>query len=261
MDRYGKDSVRNKAFFSFFLLFLLSCASVPYTERKQFMMVSEGDETNLGEAAFEQIKASSRLSFDPEKNALIRRVGGRIAAAVDKPDYQWEFVLIEEDTINAFALPGGKVAFYTGILPICKDENGIAAVMGHEVAHVLARHGAERLSQEEILTIGQVALLAALIGQSPEAQDAMLRAYGLGTQVGVLLPYSRKHELEADEIGLILMAKAGYDPHAAVGFWRRMNEASKGGGPPEFLSTHPSDEKRIERIESLVPKAMGYYRR
>ncbi|MBI5493262.1 MAG: M48 family metallopeptidase [Deltaproteobacteria bacterium] len=252
---------KNAACVFVFLLMLLSCAKVPYTEREQLMMVSDLQETKLGETAFEQIKEKSKISSDPAKNAILRRVGERIAAAVDKPQYQWEFALIDEDTVNAFALPGGKVAFYDGILPICQDENGIATVMGHEVAHVLARHGAERLSQEQIVSVGQMALLAALLGRSPEAQDAMMRAYGLGAQVGVLLPYSRKHELEADEIGLILMAKAGYDPHAAVAFWKRMNEAKKGGGPPEFLSTHPSDEKRIERIESLVPKAMEYYRK
>lgn len=244
-----------------FLLMLLSCAKVPYTERTQLMMVSEVEETKLGETAFEQIKEKSRMSADPAKNALIRRVGERIAAVIDRPDYRWEFAVIDEPTVNAFALPGGKVAFYNGILPICMDENGIATVMGHEVAHVLARHGAERLSQEQIVSVGEMALLTGLLGRNPEAQDAMMRAYGLGAQLGILLPYSRKHELEADEIGLILMAKAGYDPRGAVAFWRRMNDAKKGGGPPEFLSTHPSDEKRIQRLESLVPKAMEYYRR
>ena len=245
--------------FLFMLLFVLSCARVPYTERQQFMMISESEDAKIGETAFRQVKAESRLSADPRLNAIVKETGRRIAAAVDKPGYQWEFIVIEDKSANAFALPGGKVAFHTGIMPVARDEAGIATVMGHEVAHVLARHGAERLSQSRMLSIGQAALTVALIGQSPVATEAVMQAYGLGAQVGVLLPYSRKHEAEADKIGLILMAKAGYDPRQSVEFWKRMSEKSKGPRSPELLSTHPNDQSRIEELEAFVPIAMDYY--
>lgn len=250
-----------KSVISFFimLLFVLSCARVPYTERQQFMTVSESEDARIGETTFEQIKAESRLSSDPRLNAVIKETGQRIAAAADKPEYQWEFIVIEDKSANAFALPGGKVAFYTGIMPVARDEAGIATVMGHEVAHVLARHGAERLSQSQILNIGQAALMVALIGKSPVATEAVMQAYGLGAQVGVLLPYSRKHEAEADKIGLILMAKAGYDPRQSVEFWKRMSEQFKGPRAPELLSTHPNDQSRIEELEAFIPTAMEYY--
>lgn len=245
----------------FLASFLSACAEVPYTERKQIMMLSEEQEGEIGEKTFEQIKEEVRLSQDPYINRLVREVGERIARASEKTDYDWEFIVIEDRTVNAFALPGGKVAMYTGIMPISRDEAGIAVVMGHEVAHVLARHGAERMSQEQILELGQAALMIALTGKSPPARAAVMRAYGLGAKVGVTLPYSRKHEAEADKIGLILMAKAGYDPRAAVDFWRRMAEASKGAARPELLSTHPSDEARIKKIEEFIPEAMEHYKK
>ncbi|MBI1911448.1 MAG: M48 family metallopeptidase [Deltaproteobacteria bacterium] len=240
-------------------VFSLGCTKVPYTERTQVMMFSEEDETQMGNATFEQIKAQSTINSDPQINSVIKEVGQRIAKAADKPDYQWEFVVIEDKDANAFALPGGKVAFYTGILPVCKDEFGIAVVMGHEVSHVLARHGAERLSQQSIISIGKAALMSGLLGGSPAAQEAMLSAYGIGTKVGIMLPYSRKQEAEADRIGLIIMAKAGYNPQSAVEFWKRMTEQAGGRGGPELLSTHPSDEKRIEALESFLPEAMEHY--
>lgn len=242
-------------------LVILGCAKVPYTEREQLMILSLREESEIGEKTFEQVKKGSRLNTDPFQNDLIKKVGLKIAGAAARPDFQWEFILIDTPQVNAFALPGGKVAFYTGILPFCRDEIGVAVVMGHEVAHVLARHGAERLSQQQILAVGQSALLAALYGQSPAAREAVGAAYGFGSTVALTLPFSRKHESEADEIGLILMAKAGYDPHAAVDFWKRMSEQKKGPAMPDFLSTHPSDRRRIEKIESFLPKAMGYYRK
>jgi predicted Zn-dependent protease len=191
---------------------------------------------------------------------MVSEVGRRIAAAADKPDYKWEFVVIEDKSVNAFALPGGKVAFNTGIMPVCQDEAGIAAVMGHEVAHALARHGSERMSQQQALSIGGVALMAAISGTSPMVKEGVSQAYGLGAQVGVLLPYSRKHELEADKIGMILMAKAGYDPRQAVSFWERMLATKEGSAPPQFLSTHPSDQKRVEELKGFLPEAMKYYK-
>jgi len=242
------------------LLALAGCVRAPYTERAQFIIVSESEEAELGVTTFDEIKKTSTLvSSSPDLDA-IKRVGRRIAAAAEKPEYRWEFILIKDKAVNAFALPGGKVAFYTGILPVTKDETGIAVVMGHEVAHALARHGAERLSQREIVAIGQTALMVAIAGKSPAAQDALLSAYGVGAQVGVLLPFSRTQESEADKIGLILMAKAGYDPRAAVSFWKRMEENFKGKAAPELLSTHPSDQRRIKEIEDFLPVAMDIYR-
>ncbi|MFQ5737002.1 MAG: M48 family metallopeptidase [Thermodesulfobacteriota bacterium] len=241
------------------LLFVWGCASTPYTNRQQLMLVSEAEEMRIGAAVFEQVKKDETLSTDARKNALVERVGRRIAAAAEKPGYAWEFVVLKSEQVNAFALPGGKVAVYTGILPLTGDETGLAVVMGHEVAHVLARHGAERISQQEALSVGEAALSIALLGRSPAAGRAVLEAYGLGARVGVLLPYSRTHEAEADKIGLILMARAGYDPRAAAGFWRRMSAKHKGPSPPEILSTHPSDRRRIEEIEKFMPIAMQYY--
>ncbi len=241
------------------LLFVYGCASAPYTERRQLMLISESDEVNVGQALFEKVKEDGTVSSDARDNAQLAKVGKRIAAAAEKPDFKWEFVVLKSDEVNAFALPGGKVAFYTGIFPYTKDEAGVAVVMGHEVAHVLARHGAERLSQQEMLSIGRTALSIALSGVDPVGGTAIMGAYGIGAQVGVLLPYSRTQESEADKIGLILMAKAGYDPREAVGFWKRMSAGAKGKSTPELLSTHPSDEKRIEAIEDFMPTAMKYY--
>lgn len=241
------------------LLFVYACATVPYTERKQIMMLSEGEEETVGQTLFTQVKQESKISPSPEYNALVNEVGRRIASVADKPDYQWEFVVIEDKSQNAFALPGGKVAFYTGIMPVCADENGVATVMGHEVAHVLARHGAERMSQQQALAVGKAALFAAIDGGNPATVGAIQQAYGIGAQVGVLLPYSRKHESEADRIGLILMAKAGYNPEASVEFWKRMAEAGGKGSGIELLSTHPSDERRIKDLQAALPEAMKYY--
>jgi len=242
------------------ILLIHGCTSVPYTGRRQLMMVSEADEIRIGEASFARIKLRERVTYDYEMNMLVRRVGKRIAAAVDRPDYKWEFIVIRGPEVNAFALPGGKVAFYSGILPICGDEAGVAAVMGHEVAHVLARHGAERLSQSRAMRVGRVALSLVLPGTGVLAREGVLAAYGIGTKVGVALPFSRAHESEADEIGLYLMAKAGYDPRAAVEFWKRMNaQEKKSALDMELLSTHPASRHRIERLEALLPKAMDIY--
>lgn len=246
-------------FFAASGLFFTGCAKAPYTERGQLMMISQSDEKDIGEKAFDEVKKESTINADPRLNAMIQRVGQRIAMAAARPDYEWEFIIIKDPQINAFALPGGKVAFYDGILPVCEDEAGMAVVMGHEVAHALARHGAERMSQQEILTLGKVAIMAALGGESPATREMILRAYGVGTTLGVALPYSRTQESEADEIGLILMAKAGYDPAKAVDFWRRMAAQSRGKAGFEFLSTHPSDETRIRKLEAQLPKARGIY--
>ena len=243
-----------------FFLTLNGCATVPYTDRQQIMMVSEAEEAQLGAALFTDVKKGSKISVDERMNTMVTEVGKRIAAATERPEYKWEFVVIEDKTVNAFALPGGKVAFHTGIMPVCQDASGVAAVMGHEIAHVLARHGSERMSQQKALSIGGVALMTAVSGSSPGIREGVQQAYGIGAQVGVLLPFSRSHELEADKIGMILMAKAGYDPRQAVSFWERMLANKNGSSVPPFLSTHPSDQKRVEQLKSFLPEALKYYK-
>ena len=239
---------------------LAGCQTVEYTGRSQVSLVSESQERKLGDEAYREILKKTPLSNNQDWQAQLKRVGQRIAAVAERPDYKWEFNVLQGKDINAFALPGGKVAFWEGIMPIAQDDNGIAVIMGHEIAHALARHGAERMSQAMgAQIIGQI--LAAGVGTvNPGLQDDFLKVYGLGATVGVLLPWGRTQESEADRIGLTLMAKAGYDPSTAVGFWQRMSKASGGGKPPEFLSTHPSDEARIAQIKQWLPEAMKYYR-
>ena len=238
---------------------IVACQTVEQTGRSQFIIASESQELQLGDQAYQETLKKNRLSTRSDWQAQLRRVGQRIAAATDKPDYKWEFNLIQGKEINAFALPGGKVVFWEGMMPVAQDDNGIAVVMGHEIAHALARHGAERMSQ----TMGAQAigeLLAAGVGQvSPGMRDDFLKVYGLGTTVGILLPWGRTQESEADRIGLTLMAKAGYDPASAIAFWERMSKVS-GDKPPEFLSTHPSDITRINQIKQWMPEARSYYR-
>ncbi len=239
------------------------CTTVQETGRRQLMLVSPAQEAQMGLAAFDQVKHEEKISHDPELNARIQRIGKRIAASVGReiPNAQWEFVVFDAPTVNAFALPGGKVGVYTGLIKLASSDDEIAVVMGHEIAHVTSRHGAERTSQN--YAIAGVGLLAA-VGMEmkdvdPEKRNMALAAYGLGTQVGLALPYSRLHESEADAVGLRFAAGAGYDPRAAVSFWKKM--AAQGGAkPPELLSTHPSDATRIANLEKLVPQYMALYR-
>ncbi|MGQ9920358.1 MAG: M48 family metallopeptidase [Desulfobacca sp.] len=239
-----------------------ACATAPYTGRRQLLLTSEGHENTLGYQAFSQIQKEYKVSHDPKLNAMVNRVGQRIAAAANRPDYRWEFVVFEDDTPNAFCLPGGKVGIFTGILKYTQDEPGLAVVISHEVAHALVRHAGERMSQAMVAQLGSLGLGMAMAGQNPYAVQAGQELYGLGATVGVLLPYSRKQESEADEVGLILMAKAGYDPEAAVGFWERMMAAGKGRPkPPPFLSTHPTDQRRIKDIQRLLPRIKEKYYR
>jgi len=244
---------------AFLGVFLVACQTVQQTGRTQFIIVPDSQELQLGQDAYKETLDKNRLSTRSDWQAQLRRVGQRIAAASEKPEFKWEFNVIQGKEVNAFALPGGKVAFWEGIMPVAQDDNGIAVIMGHEVAHALARHGAERMSQSmgaEIL--GQIISLG--IGQvSPGIHDEVLQAYGLGATVGVLLPWGRTQESEADRIGLTLMAKAGYDPAAAIAFWERMSKIT-GDKPPEFLSTHPSDATRINQIKEWLPEARSYYR-
>ena len=242
-------------------LFGFGCQSVEYTGRSQVNLVSEGDEKKLGVEAYDDVLKKTPLSKNQAWQAQLKRVGQRISTAAAKPEYEWAFNVLAGKEVNAFCLPGGKVAFWEGIMPVAQDDAGIAVVMGHEVAHALARHGAERMSQSMgAQIVGQV--LGAGVGMvNPAYTEAFSQAYGLGVNVAVILPWGRAQESEADQIGLILMAKAGYDPSAAVGFWERMAKVKQGGGPPEFLSTHPSDDTRIAQIKQWLPEAMKYYQK
>ncbi|HZD41489.1 MAG TPA: M48 family metallopeptidase [Terriglobales bacterium] len=224
------------------------------------ILVSEGQEMALGNDAYRHVLRDSVIVRDPEAERLVRKVGERIAAVAGKPEYKWEFVVINDpDMVNAFAVPGGKVAVYTGIFAPARDEAGLAVVLGHEIAHALARHPAERMSQEMLLQLGGVGLGVAL-GKNPAVANQVLQAYGLGAGVGLLLPFSRAQETEADHIGLILMAKAGYDPRTALELWERMEKTDAGkGAPPDFLSTHPGYQTRTQQLRSFMPEALSYY--
>jgi predicted Zn-dependent protease len=247
------------------MLLLAACATVPETGRSQLLLVSPGEEAQMGFQEFEKLKKSVPISKDPAANAQLQRVGRRIAAVAPLPNAHWEFVLFDKpDVPNAFCLPGGKVGVYSGILPIAQDDAGLATVIGHEVAHAVARHGAERMSEAMLLQLGGQILDAAAAGRSEAQRAAIQQAYGIGTALGVALPHSRQQELEADHLGLLYMARAGYDPRAALAFWKRFAAYQKqhgGGKQIEFLSTHPLDDRRIAQIESLLPQAEMEYRK
>ncbi len=247
---------------------LAGCVRAPGTAREQLIFISEEKEIAMGVQAFRTILREARLNENPEINEMVHRVGTGIAKAAHKPEYHWEFAVIQDDRIvNAFALPGGKVAVFTGILKYTENEDGLATVMGHEVAHALQRHGAERMSRGLLEQIAQLGTLAASASGAINPSVAMgaMQAYG----VGVSLPFNRKQESEADYIGLRLMAQAGYDPREAVRFWERMSGCPKQligklcfrsqAAIPEFLSTHPSDVTRINQIEAWIPEALRFY--
>ncbi len=253
-----------KKIISLFVLvgIVAACATTPITNRKSLILIPFDVELSLGEKAFRDILRKEKLSDDKELTAMIRRVGKRIAAVSDMPDLDWEFKLVASDSQNAFALPGGKVVFYEGILKVCKNEAGVATVMGHEIAHAIARHGAERITQQLILT--GVLTAAAIKYEGDKNKRYILAALGVGTTVGITLPFSRRNESEADHIGLIYMARAGYDPKQAVEFWKRFDaekKKNKGFKMPAFLSTHPSDEKRVAELTALLPVATLEYQR
>ncbi|MFC1646398.1 M48 family metallopeptidase [Candidatus Omnitrophota bacterium] len=257
--------------FSVFI-FLFGCAVVPITGRRQLSLISNSQLVALSNTNYRQILKESKFSQDSLNIQLVKDVGSDIAQAAEEflkengmeneiKSYQWEFSLIEDDEkANAFAMPGGKIAVYTGILEVTKDKDGLATVMAHEVAHAIANHGGERISQMLLVELGGATLSEALSKNPGKTTQIWMLAYGLGTNIGVILPYSRTQELEADRIGLILMAKAGYDPMAAIPFWERMNEKAK-SRPLEFLSTHPAPERRIEDIRKAIPEALEYYKK
>ena len=248
---------------------LAACATVPITGRKQLSLIPDDQMNAMSFSQYDQVIAESQLSTNVEATAMIKRVGGKIQGAVEQyfadnglskhlEGYAWEFNLIESDQVNAWCMPGGKVAFYTGILPICQDDTGVAVVMGHEIAHAIAEHGGERMSHEMFLQMGGIALSEAIKTQPETTKALYMTAFGVGAQYGAMLPFSRKHESEADHMGLIFMAMAGFDPREAPNFWERMS-AGGGGAPPEFMSTHPSDETRIRELNERMPEALRYY--
>jgi metalloendopeptidase OMA1, mitochondrial len=236
---------------------------VPVTGREQRVAISEEDQEELGEQAYADIlsQEAPQVVENGDVVEMVERIGADIAEAVgdDDPGFEWEFTVVDEPTLNAFCLPGGKVVVYTGIIELAGNEDRLATVMAHEVAHAIAQHGAERMLQEQLTQIAQTSLAASLASQDPGTRGAILSLFGAGAAYGVLLPFSRDHESEADHIGLIYMARAGYDPRAAVEFWELMAEASGGQAPPEYASTHPSNETRIRQIEEWMPEALEEY--
>lgn len=268
-----KGSIRNIIISSFVLSFLLlSCATVPITGRKQLHLVSDSAMLSMSFQQYDEFLKTQKVIREGEQFRLVEKVGIQIQKAVEQyfiennmayelTNFRWEFNLIDSEEKNAWAMPGGKVVVYSGILPVTQNEAGLAVVVAHEIAHVVARHGNERVSQGLMTQMGGIALSAAL-SKSPQAtQDLWMSAFGVSTQVGFLLPYSRLQEKEADHLGLIFMAMAGYDPVAALSFWERMSKEESGQAPPELLSTHPSDATRISNIRAMIPEVMPYYQR
>ncbi len=252
-------------------LFLAACTTVPITGRQQLNLIPASQVLSMSSQQYSQFLKENKVIRGTADAGRVQAVGRKVAAAVETyfrqqglgdriRDYKWEFNLVDDKQVNAFAMPGGKVVVYQGLLPVAKTDAGLAAVIGHEVAHAVAEHGSERMSHLLLTQLGGVALSVALSDQPKKTQALWLTAFGAGTTVGLLLPYSRLQEKEADRLGLIFMAMAGYDPHEAVGLWQRMAADNKGGKPPEFLSTHPADETRIALIRGYLPEAMRYYR-
>lgn len=248
--------------FSFFLAILfavVACVTTPESGRRAFILTSEADENQLGDQAYREMLAKEHVANNPRWNEMLQRVGQRIAAASRKADYKWEFKLIDSKEKNAFCLPGGKVAFYTGIFPMFENEAQLAAVMGHEVAHATARHGGQRMTMALGTQLGLASASAILGGERSTKKDLVLAALGVGATVGAVLPFSRGNETEADEIGLVYMARAGYDPREASKFWERF--AKESGGGPTFLSTHPSSQGRMDNLRGRVGLVMPEYDR
>ena len=252
------------------LLIITTCSRVLISNRRQLNLISNSSMLQMSFDQYGQFLEENVISTDKEKTNMVKHVGKNIQKAVEQYfiennledeliNYEWEFNLIESKEINAWCMPGGKVVFYTGILPLTKDENGLAVVMGHEIAHAIAKHGNERMSQGLMAQVGGVALALAVRERPEQTQQLWMDAFGAGAQLGVLLPFSRVHESEADHLGLIFMSMAGYNPNHAVSFWQRMSEMKGGQATPEFISTHPSDKNRIAQIEKLLPEVVIYY--
>lgn len=254
----------------FLSISLAACFKNPVTGRSSLNIVGEGELRNMANAQYSSFLAENTPMQGTRDVEMVKRIGNKMAKAVEQylaskgqqnliSDYKWEFNLVNENQVNAWCMPGGKVVVYTGIMPVAQSETGLAVIMGHEIAHAIARHGNERMSQQMVAQAGGVTLSALLSTKPAQAQQLFNTAYGIGSQLGVLA-YSRSHESEADRMGLIFMAMAGYNPNEAVNFWGRMAALSGGQAPPEFLSTHPSNQRRINDIKGLLPEAMKYYK-
>jgi len=241
-------------------LLFIGCTKAPITGRSQFIMVSPQQEMALGLKSAQEVLKTEKISTNPQQNAMVKRVGERIAAVTGQNNYAWEFFVIDkDDEPNAFCLPGGKVFVYSGIFKYAANDDELAAVMGHEIGHALARHGAERMSSGQLTQMTGQVLGAVMQGRgNPQNTAAVMQAFGIGSQLGIMLPHSRTQEYEADHIGLVLMAKAGYNPQSALSFWKKFSQS--GGTPPEYLSTHPAPQHRIEQIKALIPKVMPLYK-
>lgn len=251
------------------LIIVAGCATVPLTGRKQLSLVPESDMISLSMTEYGKFISSNKLSTDKNKTAMVKKVGERIQKAVEAymtsnglsknlDGYKWEFNLVEDATVNAWCMSGGKVVVYTGLMPLAQTEAELATVLGHEIAHAVARHGSERMSDQMLLQLGGTALSTALAEKPEQTKQIAMTAFGIGSQVGVILPFSRQDEYEADYMGLIFMSMAGYDPNASIGFWGKMSKQG-GAKQPEFLSTHPVDENRIARLKEKLPEAITYY--
>ncbi len=254
--------------FTIALLFIgvSACKTNPFTGQKTLNFYSNSQVFPTAFAQYDQFLSENKVIKGTSESQMITKVGQRISAASERwlsangypgylKDYKWEYNLVDDDAVNAWAMPGGKIVFYTGILPITQTETGVAVVMGHEVAHALADHGAQRMSAGTLQQVGAAGVAVATSGKSAETQNAFMQAYGIGTQVGGMLPFSRSHETEADRIGLQIMAIAGYDPYEAAELWKRMKANSGGEAPPEFMSTHPSNDTRINNLTVWAPQA------
>ena len=267
-----KASLKSKLIILFGILLLLSgCSEVEITGRKQFNIVPDSTMNSMSFQSYGEFLSTHKLSTNAEQTQMVKRIGGRIQNAVEQycktnciedrlEGYEWDFNLVDDPNVNAWCMPGGKVVVYTGILSVAQGETGLAVVMGHEIAHAFAKHGAERMSQGLLVQLGGVALSTALKDRPELTKNLFMQSYGIGTNLGVL-KYSRTHENEADHLGLIFMAMAGYNPEEAITFWQRMAAQKTGAQPPEFLSTHPADQTRIRNLKNLLPEAMQYYKK
>lgn len=252
--------------FTVVTMFLTNCATNPITGRKSMEVIGNSQLFPMAFQQFDQFLSTAKVINNTAEAKKIDEIGKKLVVAANNwykelgqpdylKDYQWEFKLVDDPQVNAWAMPGGKIVFYKGIMPILKDDAGIACVMGHEIAHAILDHGKERMNAAYKQQMGGQLLSVAFSGSSAETQQLIQQAYGIGSQVGAMLPYSRKHEYEADEVGITLMAMAGYNPELAVPFWERMQSTSGGQAPPEYMSTHPSHGNRIQRLQSAIPKA------
>jgi predicted Zn-dependent protease len=259
--------------FSLFSLSLAACSRNSLSGKKQFKLLPESELQTMATSQYKQFLSTTKVVANSNNRdaEMVNRVGQRIIKAVEAyyaeigksselAGYKWEVNLVDDKSVNAWCMPGGKIVVYTGLLPVTQNEAALAAVMGHEVSHALLQHGNQRMSQGIIQQLGGVALSVAVANKPQETQNLFLGAYGAGSQVGVLLPFSRKHELEADRFGLIFAAMAGYNPQEAIALWERMEKASSGQTPPEFMSTHPSEGRRIDQLKKYMPEALARYK-